>query len=234
MPPKKATVEEVVELLDEKLATLKTDIVNEIKESVFETFHELLNEKDQQIIRLESQVAMLQMHVANLKQTHDTKIDELEQYGRRLCLRIDGVPHKEVETSGEVLKVVKEKIKEAKVDIPDVVIDRAHRIGAPYVDDTSKIKHQSIIVRFTTFRHRTMLYLRRKKLSGNVKIKLDLTKSKYNLLKYARDRVKNLENVDFVYADINCRLKVKMKDKSEYFFNSSDELIDLVDPIYLT
>ena len=58
--------------------------------------------------------------------------EALEQYGRRLCVRADGVPTVDNETSHEVLDKVKSFIKETSCDIPDVVIDRAHRIGKGY------------------------------------------------------------------------------------------------------
>ena len=51
-------------------------------------------------------------------------IEELEQYGRRLCVRIDAVPTVDNETSNEVLDKVKSLIKETCCDIPDVAIDR--------------------------------------------------------------------------------------------------------------
>ena len=51
-------------------------------------------------------------------------IEELEQYGRRLCVRIDAVPTVDNETSNEVLDKVKSLIKETYCDIPDVAIDR--------------------------------------------------------------------------------------------------------------
>ena len=65
-----------------------------------------------------------------------------------------------------------------------------------------------------------------------MKVRLDLTKQRYELLKYARTRVQGLAKVDYVYADINCRLKVRMKDGEEHFFETEDELIDIVDPVY--
>ena len=45
--------------------------------------------------------------------------EELEQYGRRLCIRIDGVPTVDNETSDEVLDKVKCLIKENSYDISD-------------------------------------------------------------------------------------------------------------------
>ena len=53
--------------------------------------------------------------------------------------------------------------------IPDPYIDRAHRVSK--TNDT-------VIVRFTTFRHRTMFYRNKKALKGGVTAHLDLTKSR--------------------------------------------------------
>ena len=52
--------------------------------------------------------------------------DELEQYGRRLRIRMDGVPGTENETSNDILQNVKSIIEESSSEIPDVTIDRAH------------------------------------------------------------------------------------------------------------
>ena len=60
--------------------------------------------------------------------------EELQQYGRRLCVRIDGVPTVDNETSDEVLDKEKSLIKETSCDIPGIVTDRAHQIGKGYND----------------------------------------------------------------------------------------------------
>ena len=52
---------------------------------------------------------MLQEHMKNYqKQVNELKAsqNELEQYGRRLCIKIDGVPMAENETSNDVLQNV--------------------------------------------------------------------------------------------------------------------------------
>ena len=66
---------------------------------------------------------------------------ELEQYGRMLCVRIDGVPIVDNKTLDEVLDKVKSLIKETSCDIPDTIIDRDHRIGKDYND-----KKQTFVV----------------------------------------------------------------------------------------
>ena len=63
----------------------------------------------------------------------------------------------ENESSGKFLEAVKCLFSEASIDIPVACIDRAHRVSR--TDDT-------VTVRFTTFRHRTMFYRKRKELKN--------------------------------------------------------------------
>ena len=72
---------------------------------------------------------MLQEHVKSYqKQVNELKDsqDELEQYGKWLCIRLDGVAMAENETSKEVLQNVKSTIEESSSEIPDIAINRAH------------------------------------------------------------------------------------------------------------
>ena len=141
--------------------------------------------------------------------------EELEQYDRRLCLWIDSVPTKTEESSDDVLDFVKFLFKEAKVDIPESVIERAQRIGSRYLDASSNNYCKSIIIRFTIFRHKNMLYRAKNKLKRGLRIKLDLTKSRYDLLKRANDHVKEVPSNKFCFADINSRLKVKFNNENQ-------------------
>ena len=88
--------------------------------------------------------------------------EETAQYSRRLCLRINGVPSVDSKTSSGVHKKVKQICAESNLEISDSILDRAHRIGKPYFGKIKKVKCKSIIVRFNTFRHRTLLYTAKK------------------------------------------------------------------------
>ena len=135
---------------------------------------------------LESEKAMLQQQIISLKSaicTSESNIEELEQYGRRLCLRIESVPVDENETSEDVFNNV--------LDISENYIDRAHSIGKSYVDNISKKQCKYIIVRFTSFRKRTLVY-RGKKSMKDVRLKVDLTKKGHALLVKANEYVKNI------------------------------------------
>ena len=143
---------------------------------------------------------MLKHQVSELRRlniSNQNNHGELKQYRRRLCLRSDGVPTKVNESSDDVLDSVKSLFKETKVDIPESIIDRAHRTGSRYLDASSNNCCKSIIICFTTFHHRTMFYRAKNKLKRGVRIKLDLTKSRYNLLKRANDHVKEVPQQTF-------------------------------------
>ena len=84
-------------------------------------------------------------------------------------------------------------------------------------------KNMNIIVRFTTFRHRTLFYRNRKKLK-NRSIHLDLTNFRLSLLNEARKLIENNEDIAFCYADVNCRCKLRFKSNDEFFFESLDVL----------
>ena len=224
--------EEITALLVDQLNDFKNKMLEEIKSSILDLLKEdikkLVKEELKEVEKVNSTVAMLKTHIENLKAqntqlqercvTSEKQIDELEQYGRRLCLRITGVPTEENENSDKVLTKVKKLITESGVDIPDTTIDRAHRIGK------RNGKNQAIIVRFTTHRHRTRFYKARKNIKSGAKVHIDLTKTRFNLLNDAQKFVSDQENDVFVYADINCRLKVHFRDHSEKFFDSLDEL----------
>ena len=62
---------------------------------------------------------------------------------------------------------------EASINNPDVYIDQLHRVRR--TDDT-------VIVRFTTFSYGTLFYRRRKELKNGIKVHLELTKARLDLL----------------------------------------------------
>ena len=64
----------------------------------------------------------------------ECKNEELEQYGRRCCIRIECVASVENESLDDVLGKVKSLITESRCEIQDVVIDGTHQIGRGYKD----------------------------------------------------------------------------------------------------
>ena len=65
---------------------------------------------------------MSKLHKLNLD--NQANNEELEQYGKCICLFTDTIPLKNNETREDVLDSVKNRFQLTKVNIPDVVLDR--------------------------------------------------------------------------------------------------------------
>ena len=73
-------------------------------------------------------------------------------------------------------------------------------------------------------RHWTLFYRARKKLKNGIKLHIDLTKKRFNLLLDAQSFIQSKENVKYVYADINYNLKIQFSDNDEKIFSSMGKL----------
>ena len=164
---------------DELKATLDNDTVEKFKEILKEEISKINDKLEGQIHQLCQDKGFLQEQVSELKKNRIEPLQLLVQkqssYSRRPYLKIDGVPSVDSETSSDVLEKVKEICAESHLEIPDSNLERAHRIGKPYFDKIKKVKCKSIIIRFNTFRHRTLLYKAKKdiKQKKGYKIRLD-------------------------------------------------------------
>ena len=104
MPPKKYTMDDPDKKFNEKLSSFKLDLVSDLKKKIMNEVKAILSEKDKEIEDLNSQVTLLQNHVSTVKHAFDKTDDDLELYGRRICLRIERVDHQANEKSEEVLE----------------------------------------------------------------------------------------------------------------------------------
>ena len=247
MPPKK-NEEKFTEMLDEALQPIKeamenlitkemmTKLISGIEDKLVKKMIEQGREIDKLKLsnsQLEGRVAILE----HLVKVQEAKYDDIEQYGRRLCLRVNDVPLTKDETSKEVEDKLKEEFINMGLNLPKNAIDRAHRIGRKYQvqaqqesDDGNEAgvtTKQQVIIRFTSWRFRTEVYKKRKN-SKKFKFKMDLTKRRFMLLKNAIQATKDIEGVDYIFCDINCRLNIKFVDGRVRAFNSESEMASLI------
>lgn len=223
------------ELLDRKIGHLASkDDINEIK-ALFTSMKEKLMSQDKKITALEFAASTQEKRIINL----ESKVEELsscisklqdknavlnnsvdfltkrndhqEQYSRRYCLRFNGIAKESNESSQDCVDKVVSVCKDLNINITSKDIDRAHRVGKD---------RKTLIVKFYSFGLRTSVYKARKKAKQNVKIHLDLTKQRLDLLDEASKLVKNDCNVDFVFADINCNVVARLKTNQYMFFDN--------------
>ena len=137
-------VKELKEYFGKRFNELKNSLdvnnntLENLKIEVESDLQKLEDKIDNEINILESDEKLLQQQVTamaqQIKETQQ-RYDELEQYGCRLYLRIDSVSKQNNKKAEGVFKCVKDLIEQVPdLEVPEVVIDRAYRIGLDYTD----------------------------------------------------------------------------------------------------
>ena len=193
--------------LNEDLLSNITSLINEQNRKI-ENLNGKLTKQNSIISILQNNVEVLNEQCSKLQKDINTKCEELEQYSRRQCLRFQGIVKPRKEKVEDVINLVKDCFAEADVDIPDTVLDRAHRIGPVYKDESDQ-NIQGIIVKFNNFRYRSMFYKNRKKLKQGKRVRIDLTSYRYNLSKKSKCTNKTHENGE--HCLYICRRKLQTK-----------------------
>ena len=138
---------------------------------------------------IQTKVSTLEKENQNLRERVEkleAKADAAEQYSRRNCLRIAGVPENEAADTDSFVLDLSRAIG-AEIALTD--IERSHRVGRPSTGRT-----RDIIVKFASYRTRRKVYGARiaTKDSGyaGIYINEDLTKPRNKLLLKARKMAK--------------------------------------------
>ena len=155
----------------------------------------------------------------------EIKQDDAVQYSKRFCLRVFGVPlpNNDNETESDYRDIARKMFSEMNMSIPEDGIDRIHRVGRKY-KRADGIMEQAIILKFSCWKLRTEVYKERKKLKS-LKIRLDLTPRRASLLSKAVSVIEDNPTVEFAFANINCRLAIKLSDGNVRYFNSEEDLM---------
>lgn len=175
---------------------------------------EMLQKLNKRVDTLEGKVMQLEGSLAvagHVNTVLRDQIDDLQQYQRRSCLVIEGIPLDGEETTqklrGKVETIVTTKLGDGSVVKEEFNdhYDKCHRIG--------KVKNsqQPVIVKFKTDSFREYLYRQRKKTPAGVKFKVSLTKKRIELLEIAESMSKDFEQIKFAYADPNGNTKFMLR-----------------------
>ena len=102
--------DEILSKIDQKFNELKLEFLSELKDQIKKEVSEAIKTEIKKREELESTVYLLQEHVKKQMSILGYKNEELEQYSRRCCLRIEGVPSVENESLDDVSGKVKSLI----------------------------------------------------------------------------------------------------------------------------
>ena len=209
---------------NDRISSLITDLEKNLKISFASEIEKITKPLVGRVEALEGKLSIYEAHLNEM----ESRLENAEQYSRRSCLRIFGVPLPEDgdESAKNCLTKVRKVFKELDVDVPDDCIDRAHRIGKVKTNSDGE-KQQAVIVKFRSWEKRVAVYRARRK-KDNINILLDLTPKRAKLFSVARERVKTHSGIQFAFVDINCRLGLKLENGSLKFFASESELDKLL------
>ena len=145
---------DIVSIIEQKFNKFKVDILSEIKDLIYLEVEKVMKKQKE---NFESALHELQKRVTKVEHDHD----DLVQYGRRLCVHLEDIPVEKDETADKVFSKAENMLKEACPNLSGDCIDRAHRIRRDYKCHKTNKAYRSVIVRFTSFKHRTSIYRNR-------------------------------------------------------------------------
>ena len=167
----------LIEAIAKKDETIqeKEEIIK-IKDQIIRTKDDLLKERNDTIIKLEQNVDMLA-----------SKLDDLEQYGRRCSVRMFNVPQPPGGSCmNSALKVMNELL---DVSIREEDIERCHVLGKP--NDKG---NRPIIVKFKSYKSKAAVFKARAKLKKNpdkIFVSEDLTRKNHIIVQKLVELRKN-------------------------------------------
>ena len=112
-------IEQALEPVKAELQSLSS---KEYFDEVINRFEGRLRDQDDTIRMLTGRVKDLEIEITKM-QTLERRIDDIEQYGRRLCVRIDNMPVGEKETSDDCLNKIVQLMNNMDIDVDRVMID---------------------------------------------------------------------------------------------------------------
>ena len=139
----------------------------------------------------ESTVA-LQEQIASMERTQQSltdELDELEQYSRRNCLVVHGLPENSNAAGNENTTEAFLKVAGSLgVHLDAGCIDRSHRMGRTSPEYAGTRNPRPVIVKFTSYEPRRAIFTSKRKLKGtHIVITGNLTRRRADLLRKARD-----------------------------------------------
>ena len=194
-------------------------------------FDEKLKNQQREILNLQTRLLNLEhrmIYNEHLSMLNNRKIDDSEQFSRKTNLRLRGIKVKSDDSPERIMKLIQEQVTALDLGIEASEYDRCHRIGGK--NYKNGILYQDVLLKLCFWKTRNILYQNRKKL--HFKVFADLTHSRSDLFEYAKNEINNdtVANrlVEFVFVDLNCKLKVFSKTKHFYAFNSEIEFRNIV------
>ena len=185
-------------IIDEEILSIIKKAIIEALDPRFQEIIDRLDKQDGALFDLQTKVEKLEHGLSNLQNKHqrseeriqklESSLNDQEQYSRRNCVRVFGVPERDNENTNQIVCDI--ATNQLGVSLAMADIDRSHRVGRrsePKGGSASatSMKPRPIIVKLTSYQHRQNLLRNRRKLKENktgISIYEDLTTANRMLL----------------------------------------------------
>lgn len=158
--------------------------------------NELINELKQEFKAVvDAETSTLKVEISTLKSANHClkteldktklELDELEQYGRRMCLDISGIPGDTADPREDVEAKILEYTRKHNIPLTSSDIDKCHRKGRPKVNINRKV-----IIKFTNSKARQCVYEARKRMGDGIFVQENLTRLREHIGFEARQLVR--------------------------------------------
>ena len=171
---------------------------------------ENLESLEKRMTKLEERMSVIGDRMRKRDREVEDRQDEGEQYSRRNCLLLHGVPEVKDENTDRLVLHHLQKVTGNEVKITD--LDRTHRLG-PRKSAAEAVKsgNRPIIIKFVSYRVRKMVYDRKKALKGSgLVITESLTRLRMEWYRTVKDKVgqRNVWTLDgTIYCVVDERLR---------------------------
>ena len=164
-------------------AVYKAMNLDDIKQDVYKSVSMDISTTDAKVTSLQTKIDNLEAEKSKLAD----EIDDLEQYSRRNCLLIHGIPESQKEdTTAACIENINKKL---KVNLNRDHLDRTHRVGKR---KPSGEKPRPIIMKFISYTKRQAVFTTKKNLKGsNLLITESLTTKRMAVLRAAQKKVRD-------------------------------------------
>ena len=193
--------------------------------------NELIEQLSGKVVAVVQRNVELSDEIQHLRESTYMHLDDLEQYGRKNSLRIEGIEVSEMETNAQLTEKVAKSLNSMGANVSPSDFFRLHRSGKTHTKNGRRVAQT--IVRFQSWAARSRAFKTRyanpDETHGQVRVRpqfvrLDLTKRRLSLLEKAQSALKNHPQAH-AYADAECNLLVVIRETKERFrFNSPYEL----------
>ena len=166
-------------------AVYKAMNLDDIKQDVYKSVSMDISTTNAKVTSLQTKIDNLEAEKSKLAD----EIDDLEQYSRRNCLLIHGIPESNKEdTTAACLENINKKL---KVNLTRDHLDRTHRVGKRKSSESDDAKPRPIIMKFISYTQRQAVFRTKKNLKGsNLLITESLTTKRMAVLRAAQNKVR--------------------------------------------